>query len=721
MARTAAQQQAKAKSKPVSGRGQGSRGRGAAGRGRSAAAKSSARGRGAGRGRGARGQHRPRQAADAVNTKPQAAVELEVSAGVEQADVGERAEPPRANQQSSRPRRSTYPPRGHYDVLQIPRASNPVEIREAYRRRALATHPDKGGRKEEFQVVCDAFEVLSDGTRRAEYDNIMQASGSQDGLFTSGRVPPVVKDAFAVAMEQRRIMRDTLTRLTMSRPREREKLLKGLSNRMLQDMAEWIKPQRTQGSRMRAGAANKNDSSTPGLMVDRFGAYEVSIAWTGLKLRTSKTFSLAEAIDWHITLTQLKATALARMRASELYIQPHEADYDKKVPPLMEEELHLGHQASPSMKVVLISTHALGKHRIVSPATTNLALCCDFRSRWKILLNKYRHRTEKDRKGLDGMVDRLKKETARMAAKDKSEKDQVESVLLQAIQKHLDERGVKRKKEPFQDEAPEPETQPAESSGQEASNQVNMDTNLDWRKHASLALEFRDMLGFNHEDTLQALEKLKASEPEQLEIARAAVRGKAAILFNDGSAATTPAPSPAVKRRRTSQSKAGAKMVDSPSEVRSGQQLETALRTALPHTSLRDWYMLRACARPFRVAVGEQAARLFKDFVYSESLFLWENRSVVSGRARPTGQQQLARRLTSFFASPLHSPLFQNLDLGSAPMAALRDGKLQQAIAKMPSLENVVFPNSGWATAAERQRFLSSLPPGASAWGKGQG
>ena len=44
------------------------------------------------------------------------------------------------------------------------------EVRSAYRRQALATHPDKGGTPEAFRLVVAAFETLTDPVRRAAYD-----------------------------------------------------------------------------------------------------------------------------------------------------------------------------------------------------------------------------------------------------------------------------------------------------------------------------------------------------------------------------------------------------------------------------------------------------------------------------------------------------------------------------------------------------------------------
>eukprot|EP00930_Biecheleria_cincta_P041938 TRINITY_DN28838_c0_g1_i1.p1 TRINITY_DN28838_c0_g1~~TRINITY_DN28838_c0_g1_i1.p1 ORF type:complete len:409 (+),score=83.29 TRINITY_DN28838_c0_g1_i1:148-1374(+) len=57
-----------------------------------------------------------------------------------------------------------------YAALGIDRSASENEIRSAYRRRALATHPDKGGCAEDFRVVVAALETLIDASRRAAYD-----------------------------------------------------------------------------------------------------------------------------------------------------------------------------------------------------------------------------------------------------------------------------------------------------------------------------------------------------------------------------------------------------------------------------------------------------------------------------------------------------------------------------------------------------------------------
>ena len=47
-----------------------------------------------------------------------------------------------------------------HEILGIDEDANDNEIKQAFRRKALQTHPDKGGDPEEFKQVREAYELL---------------------------------------------------------------------------------------------------------------------------------------------------------------------------------------------------------------------------------------------------------------------------------------------------------------------------------------------------------------------------------------------------------------------------------------------------------------------------------------------------------------------------------------------------------------------------------
>ncbi|CAK0855537.1 unnamed protein product, partial [Prorocentrum cordatum] len=69
-----------------------------------------------------------------------------------------------------------------YGLLGVRRGASDAAVRSAYRRRALATHPDKGGSASEFLEVVEAFEVLSDPARRAAYERELVRADDPDGI-----------------------------------------------------------------------------------------------------------------------------------------------------------------------------------------------------------------------------------------------------------------------------------------------------------------------------------------------------------------------------------------------------------------------------------------------------------------------------------------------------------------------------------------------------------
>ena len=59
----------------------------------------------------------------------------------------------------------------YYQILGVPRSASPADIKKAYRSLAHKYHPDKGGDEKKFKEVNEAYQVLSDKDKRAQYDN----------------------------------------------------------------------------------------------------------------------------------------------------------------------------------------------------------------------------------------------------------------------------------------------------------------------------------------------------------------------------------------------------------------------------------------------------------------------------------------------------------------------------------------------------------------------
>jgi curved DNA-binding protein CbpA len=64
----------------------------------------------------------------------------------------------------------------YYSVLGVKRSASPEEIKRAYRKAVFRYHPDRNPGNDEaagkFKQVLDAYEILSDLSRRANYDQV---------------------------------------------------------------------------------------------------------------------------------------------------------------------------------------------------------------------------------------------------------------------------------------------------------------------------------------------------------------------------------------------------------------------------------------------------------------------------------------------------------------------------------------------------------------------
>ena len=248
------------------------------------------------------------------------------------------------------------PKRNLYATLGILRTCSDVEIRAAYKRRALETHPDKGGSHNSFLQVIQAFTALSDPVERAKYDANLKLRRDSDGTT----LPPAAQPAAQAPAERCPRARKPAGPSSPAKPpkkvptkrspeasaspapeapaseakaiwqrwldapeEEWEEKFRSITYRMSSKVLEIGKlsfkiskpgeaPKRKPGrKRVRSilDVPHKN-SKTRGMQkhIRKVGSdnFHCIMCFRNLEVATSSSRSLEEAIDWHICLTRFQ-------------------------------------------------------------------------------------------------------------------------------------------------------------------------------------------------------------------------------------------------------------------------------------------------------------------------------------------------------------------------------------------------------------------------------
>jgi preprotein translocase subunit Sec63 len=75
-----------------------------------------------------------------------------------------------------------------FEILGIPAGSGPDQIKTAYRRRALETHPDKGGDQKDFIQVKTAYELLTGKIKPRQRIRVVRTPVVVWQVYSSGTV-----------------------------------------------------------------------------------------------------------------------------------------------------------------------------------------------------------------------------------------------------------------------------------------------------------------------------------------------------------------------------------------------------------------------------------------------------------------------------------------------------------------------------------------------------
>ena len=80
---------------------------------------------------------------------------------------------------------TTMAKRDYYDVLGVPKTASADEIKKAHRKLALKYHPDRNKNnkeaEEKFKEIQEAYDVLSDASKKSNYDQFGHAGVAPGG------------------------------------------------------------------------------------------------------------------------------------------------------------------------------------------------------------------------------------------------------------------------------------------------------------------------------------------------------------------------------------------------------------------------------------------------------------------------------------------------------------------------------------------------------------
>jgi len=352
--------------------------------------------------------------------------------------------PPAAPTAPPRQRRAPLV-RGHYDCLGVLRGATASELRAAYRQKALATHPDKGGDLRQFLEVTAAFEELSDKARRAAYDRSLDFFGCSDGLARSTRGSAKMSalgmqapaDPLLFRGESRVAQEKLLLQQESAWPKHLGKLCAGL----LEALCDLLLSEKCRGQAARRperasiaerSTQNKQQLSSLGgskCIHRQKNGYVVQVSWASLTVCTTPTHALADAIDWQIAIMSAQTAAQARLSKT----RGGEAVAD----PLTEKELLSLLAAAPTVQLSFKTSFSAGRRGglVHAPVVSSLRLAMDIRRRFAAALRG---------PGAEKRLETERGRATREAAEDRRQLRQRKSLLIQAVLAEVGRRSVRR-------------------------------------------------------------------------------------------------------------------------------------------------------------------------------------------------------------------------------------------------------------------------------------
>jgi curved DNA-binding protein CbpA len=262
----------------------------------------------------------------------------------------------------------------HYDTLGVLQRASMEEVRHAFKRSALRTHPDKGGSSEEFQRVLAAFEVLSCVVMRAEYDASLRQEGRWDAECLR---PQGDEHDFASGTSRREGSTRGEARVLL------EKVLLGDAHDLRNESPDMLVTlQELLKDAQRHGPAERDDQSTSATFKNISRAANSSqyrIKFSCFKMDIMAfTCSLNQAINYHIALSAWISKAKQAARLGTVGTQSC-GRLDTFSNAISEADFFHTLMAEPSITVYFCHDHRTKSSRIVTSQTPDFRQALRFR------------------------------------------------------------------------------------------------------------------------------------------------------------------------------------------------------------------------------------------------------------------------------------------------------------------------------------------------------
>mmetsp|Transcript_212 Transcript_212/g.709 ORF Transcript_212/g.709 Transcript_212/m.709 type:complete len:488 (-) Transcript_212:28-1491(-) len=264
------------------------------------------------------------------------------------------------------------PTQTHYQVLGVAKTASTGELRTAFLKRVLASHPDKGGSADLFRLVVSAFEILQDPAQRQSYDEQLARTGP----------------ALARKRERRSVARPIFARiaelLTKMSPRCRKEVITSrFSQRQRVALEAHMKEARAQAiankdavvcklganDGQKSSRAGTGAAGTQGICRTKQG-YFAQVTWNGLSMKGKMRGELKDAVADHIGLLQVMHILKLELPSREKVRECHAADVAEAVvfatrSATAGEQVAAGLDALNVIQVSVNLTYFLGQHPLM--------------------------------------------------------------------------------------------------------------------------------------------------------------------------------------------------------------------------------------------------------------------------------------------------------------------------------------------------------------------